>query len=805
MDVKTKREKNLLRDSFSLIKTERLTTDNNGNFVQPSTGRVVTLHGINIASCSKLPDIPYQTSYLNPNECGFYSDADFVSFVNRPFPLEDAYEHLTRIKLCGYNTIRFIFTWEAIEHEGPGVYDVDYIQYVIDLLKIIDEVGGLYVFLDPHQDVWSKFCGGSGAPIWTLYAAGLEPKNFEVTGASKLHSMCSDPSKFTKMVWSTNYDKLACQIMFTMFFSGKMFMPNAIIDGANIQDYLQNHFIDSVAFLLSSIKKKAPSLFETCLIGVESLNEPSKGLYGLQDMSKISEDQNLRLDETPTVIQSLNLSMGHKQTVDKYSLTSFGPKKVGSITIDPRGVKSWVSNDKMDIHYGFNRDKKWKLGDCLLSQLGVWNSKTGELNHPDFFSKNPTTGEPINESTFINIQYLSFWMKFKRKLRTIDENIFLIMQAPVLQIPPHIRKTKYVDDKTVVAIHYYDGMTLLFKSWNRFMNVDTLGIMRGKYISPMFAIVLGERNIRKSIRNQLREMKRECQENVGMKAPVILTETGMPFDMDDKKAYGDGDYSSQEAATDAINFAIEGSSLNFTYWCYNPENCHKWGDRWNLEDFSVFSKDDMVAKNLDFTFGETSGTSSSGRISSYSEWITTGGSESTYKPNEHITFTGGTINSNSNSIGKHSEVNNSEVELMSSVFEPRNTLGRLLEGVRVPSAIIRPYAVLVNGSVIDASTDIKAHTYSLEVDSARLTPAPSLEPTVVFLPEKHFPPGKFEVSVDTGITKCKHDGIYQTLEWYYDENVGKVHLQVKNTSTSKSAESRGKFRMFLHLLTCGLL
>jgi len=802
MENKTKKERKLFEDSFSLIRTERLAIDDDGNFIQPSTGRAVTLHGINIASSSKLPDIPYQTSYLDPKECGFYSEADIVSFVNRPFPLEEAYEHLTRIKLCGYNTIRFIFTWEAIEHEGPGIYDLDYIQYVVDLLKIIDEVGGLYVFLDPHQDAWSKFCGGSGAPIWTLYAAGLEPKNFEADGAAKLHNKCPDPSKFTKMVWSTNYDKLACQIMFTMFFSGKMFMPNAIIDGKNIQDYLQDHFIDSVAFLLSSIKKKAPSLFETCLIGVESMNEPSKGLYGLQNMNEIPKEQNLRLDETPTFVQSLRLSMGHKQTVDKYALTSFGLKKTGSITIDPHGIKSWVSDDKMDTHYGFKRDDRWKLGDCILSQLGVWNSDTGELLHADYFSKNPKTGEHLDESTFINIQFLDFWSNFKERLRKIDENMFLIIQAPVLQIPPHIEGTKYVDDRTAVAIHYYDGMTLLFKSWNRIMNVDTLGIMRGKYASPVFAIVLGERNIRRSIRNQLRDMKKECQENVGKSVPVIMTETGMPFDLDEKKAYRNGDYSSQRSATDAINFAIEGSSLNFTYWCYNPENNHKWGDRWNLEDFSIFSKDDMAAKNLDFTFGGTSRGSSSGRVSSYDEWITTAGSESTYKSTDHKAVT--TRVGNSSTLGRHNDVNHSQVELMSGIFEPRNTFERLLEGIRVPSAIVRPYAVLINGSVVNASTDIDAHIYKLEVDLTKLTPAPTLEPTVIFLPEQHFRLGKFEVSVDSGFTKCKHDGIYQILEWYHDANVGNVHLQVKSTSEHAS-RSRSKIRLLLHFLTCGLL
>jgi hypothetical protein len=50
-----------------------------------------------------------------------------------------------------------------------------------------------------------------------------------------------------------------------------------------------------------------------------------------------------------------------------------------------------------------------------------------------------------------------------------------------------------------------------------------------------------------------------------------MSEIGIPYDMDGKRAYSDGIYSGQYAAMDANNFALEGAGLSYTLWNYCPE------------------------------------------------------------------------------------------------------------------------------------------------------------------------------------------------------------------------------------------
>jgi Cellulase (glycosyl hydrolase family 5) len=119
-----------------------------GHRLRDGLGREVILHGVNLSGDSKLPSRPDLPSHVAD---GFF-DGDGVSFAERPFPLSEAPVHFARLRRWGYNTLRYIFTWEAIEHEGPGRYDDEFVQHTVETLRVAKEFG-FRVFMDPHQDV----------------------------------------------------------------------------------------------------------------------------------------------------------------------------------------------------------------------------------------------------------------------------------------------------------------------------------------------------------------------------------------------------------------------------------------------------------------------------------------------------------------------------------------------------------------------------------------------------------------------------------------------------------------------------
>jgi hypothetical protein len=113
-----------------------------GRTFRDPQNREVVLHGINCAADAKFPTTPDLPSHVSEK----FFDGDNVSFV------DDAATHFLRLRGWGYNTIRYVFTWEAIEHAGPGKYDEEWIEHTIKILRKAKEYG-FYIFMDPHQDV----------------------------------------------------------------------------------------------------------------------------------------------------------------------------------------------------------------------------------------------------------------------------------------------------------------------------------------------------------------------------------------------------------------------------------------------------------------------------------------------------------------------------------------------------------------------------------------------------------------------------------------------------------------------------
>ncbi|KAI8589922.1 glycoside hydrolase family 5 protein [Geranomyces variabilis] len=634
------------------MSTLRLTIED-GRFCD-RFGRHHLLRGINVAGDAKLPSEPNIASH-DPND---FFDGDNVSFHNRPFRREDAHILFSRLRRSGYNTIRYVFTWEAIEAAGPGIYDEVWIQHTIELLRRAKEYG-FYVFMDPHQDVWVSL-------LRRLRRTDVDDLRMRagrhgLCGYRKLR-LCTTPtaatsSSFPAMIWTTNYQRLAAATIFTMFFAGRDFAPKCIIDGLNIQDYLQAHFLGACAHLAMRIHE-AGDIENDAVFGWESLNEPDRGLIGHVDLGVVPRDQNLKKGTCPTMWEAILTGSGRACEIDSWDMGRRGAYRTGRSLIDPRGVMAWLPAGHDDSRYGWKRHPGWKLGECVWAQHGVWDSTNDTLLQNNYFQKHPITGVVLDYETFTNTYWLDFYRRFRNTIRSIHKDALLLCQPPVLEIPPKIKGTPHDDPRMVYAPHFYDGFTLMTKKWNSSWNVDVFGILRKRYLHPALAVQIGEKAIRNSFKKQLEAF-------------------GIPYDMDDRRAYRTGDYTSQAAAMDANHSAVRGALMDgYTLWVYVASNDHSRGDQWNREGLSIVSTDD--------------------------------GDQTAAAP-----------------------------------------------GARAAEAYIRPAPTCVNGSLSRYGFDLKNRAFEMELKAPPLD-TKLVAPTVVFLPECHFPTnGHCTVEVSSGKWEIK--------------------------------------------------
>ncbi|KAI9261065.1 glycoside hydrolase superfamily [Sporodiniella umbellata] len=581
-------------------------------FIDETSKRTVLFKGINLSGGAKLPN--GMPSHESKN---YWVDYDsHVDFVGRPFPLNEADEHLSRIANYGFNLIRFVITWESLEHEGPGIYDEAYIDYLIQILRKCEHYK-LKVYMDPHQDCWSRHCGGSGHPGWTLALVGLNPLNFLDTKAAIVHNLYPNPEEFPKMVWNTNYQKLAVSTLFTLFFAGNKLAPKCRINGVNIQDYLQEHYINCLAHVAERVKEHH---LTHVVIGYDTMNEPGRGYLSLSNITSFdSVDTDFKMGLIPTAFQGMLLGSGIPAEVEEWEFAWSGPKKTGTVTVDPQGKQAWLSDLELkeaDERFGWKRASSWPAG-CIWANHGVWDKESQKALVPDYFSV--YDHQPVRYMD----EWVDYFKRYVDAIRIVDPKAFIFVQPPVLEVPP---KLDFATERLVYSPHWYDGLTLVKKKWSNY-NIDFINLSRGKYGNGPLrfarALRLGEKAIRQCFADQLKTLQDEGKENIG-NYPCILGEIGIPYDMEtgvsDKKHSFLGNFwsfflslfqiqqleqssmnspdSNQNKAMDANLNALEQNLLNYTLWNYVPDNEPKWGDRWNGEDLSIW-QNNTADKYLD--------------------------------------------------------------------------------------------------------------------------------------------------------------------------------------------------------------
>lgn len=540
------------------------------------TGRHVILRGVNLGGDCKLP-YPDGGTHI-PTD---FADHAQVSFVGRPFPIAEADEHLGRLKHWGFNCLRLLTTWEACEHAGPGQYDEAYLDYLADVCQRAGD-HGMYVFIDFHQDVWSRMSGGDGAPGWTFEKVGLDFTRFHDAGAAKVMQHCYDYARgggrqedtYPTMTWAQNYRRPANAIMWTLFFAGADFAPSLKVDGVNAQEFLQGHYLGAMKQIAHRVKDMPH------VLGFDTLNEPGSGWIA----HELSYQHTAKTKEHPE-----RVTPGPAWSPLDGLLVARGiPRSVPTLSFDATEMKMVVSGEE---RANDARVSIWQDGvACPFEAAGAYrlgeNGQAEDINEKYFAHRD---GNEIDlEADYMN----PFFNRVADGIREIKPEWMVFAELDPFRGLSGEGFPEGGPDNTVNASHWYDIVTLVTKT---FMYPTAVNPFSGRMLE-------GAEAIEGQYVDQLSQTKDAARTlNRGAGAPTLIGEFGIPYDLDQAaayKAWAGGDHSDAHwekhvIALDLMYNAMDKLLLSTAHWNYTASNSNDQaiGDGWNQEDLSIFSRD----------------------------------------------------------------------------------------------------------------------------------------------------------------------------------------------------------------------
>lgn len=537
------------------------------------------------------------------------------------FPWPQAPFHLSRLQAWGHTLVRLLITWESLAHRGPNPdtdIDEEYLAYLVDLITLMDE-HGIRVIICAHQDVWSRFSGGSGAPGWTFEKAGLDIEGFKATGAAFVHNLFGEEGNTDSkrkepvgaFVWPSGYQKMAAATMATLFWAGNLYAWQLALphyDSASeqktlsIQEYLQGSYIETFGRLIDRVGHL------DAVIGVDLINEPHRGYVGLSDWHAWCYETDLHIGHFPSALQSLALGSGYRQNIPFYVKSWPWPtRRTHYSTVDPLGKSAWLSDAGMK--------------QCVWRAHGAWQwderKKQPVVLADDFFARDPRPDMGKRRIEWYRDCYAPFIQKFIQRLRQRHRHILCFLEPiPNEFMPPwsstdimsrlsdaermHLMNASYdqryatktfIDTERpaglVYAPHFYD-LNVLFGKTHGLMSVNVQGLSRG--LPVYLALFLGAEGLKKNYEKQIATLVEHGRTSLGA-VPTVIGEVGIPFDINNGDALQTGDYAKHIELYDALIEAMEKSQVAFTLWNYNPDNSVAHGDGWNKEDFSVVCND----------------------------------------------------------------------------------------------------------------------------------------------------------------------------------------------------------------------
>jgi len=535
-------------------------------------GRVVILRGVNLGGDAKVPYMPDGRTHI-PTDFSGHKD---VSFIGRPFPLDKAQVHFERLKAWGFNTLRLLTTWEAVEHSGPGELDTAYLDYYTTLCEMAMN-HGFYVFVDFHQDVWSRMTGGDGAPGWLFEKIGIDYSKLSKADAALVMQHTydfNDPrprqeDKYPTMCWGQNAKYPGNGIMWTLFFAGRDFAPEFTIDGENVQDYMQGHYLACQRAVAERVKD-LPNV-----MGFDSLNEPSSGWVGVA-----MDDRHLKATKNnpalPGIawspIDGLHAASGHAVTIPflELRIAKLGIVPVRDVVVNKNKVSIWLEG-KTDP---FQAAGAWRLKD----------DDTPEILRNDFFQV--VNGKKINFTTDYMVPFIA---KVADTIQGINPDWMIFGEKDAKETVFDTAFPASMPRNFVNASHWYDNAI----SGTKKVRKLTLDVVDMK-------LVAGKHGIQKMYAKHLGDIKAAANRVKGG-SPALIGEFGLVYDLEGGKAYEQwraGDHSDKiwkdHAWTlDMMYNAMDHHFLSCTQWNYDASNVNdlRIGDGWNQEDCSIYSDD----------------------------------------------------------------------------------------------------------------------------------------------------------------------------------------------------------------------
>lgn len=293
-----------------------------GSWFRDEEKRYVLFRGVNFGSRSKLP--PYLP--IAP------LDVHDISKLDLKNEIESVKSGLDLLKNLGFNIIRLLISWKAIEPRPNSNLEEllpegrKYLEY---MKVIIDELyaRNLYVILDFHQDIANEVYGGDGFPDWAI-------------AIDEEHEKPKAPTKPDKK-WQFKY-----MINKSLKETLKSFWEN---DLTNLDEGLKNypvrtHLEKTIGQTVKFFKSLNGGLGHPAIIAVEPFNEPHPSTIPKKDF------------ESKFLVEYYRNVNSEIEKFDKALFIFIEPRVDWIMPTDTGGMPAKYGASPLDVKSSFNMD-----------------------------------------------------------------------------------------------------------------------------------------------------------------------------------------------------------------------------------------------------------------------------------------------------------------------------------------------------------------------------------------------------------------------------------------------------------------